>query len=148
MWKTVIAMGNGKYVPNGPLVLDTEKTFNTMRQSFSQFGLGTRTGIDLPNEMSGFPGSENKPGLLLDLAIGQYDTYTPIQLAQYVSTIANGGNRVQPHLVKEIREPIMENNELGPIVEEIQPKVLNHLDMKDEWIEACSRGLPNGYAGW
>ncbi|MEH7353163.1 penicillin-binding protein 2 [Neobacillus drentensis] len=141
MWKTVIAMGNGKYVPNGPLVLDTEKTFNTMRQSFSQFGLGTRTGIDLPNEMSGFPGSENKPGLLLDLAIGQYDTYTPIQLAQYVSTIANGGNRVQPHIVKEIREPIMENNELGPIVEEIQPKVLNHLDMKDEWIKRVQEGF-------
>jgi len=141
MFKTVIAMGHGKYVPNGPLVLDTEKTFNTMRQSFSQFGLGTRTGIDLPNEMSGFPGSENKPGLLLDLAIGQYDTYTPIQLAQYVSTIANGGNRVQPHVVKEIREPIMDSNELGPIVEEIQPKVLNHLDMKDEWIKRVQEGF-------
>ncbi|MFZ7945410.1 peptidoglycan D,D-transpeptidase FtsI family protein [Neobacillus sp. 19] len=141
MWKTVIAMGHGKYVPNGPLVLDTEKTFNTMRQSFSQFGLGTRTGIDLPNEMSGFPGSDNRPGLLLDLSIGQYDTYTPIQLAQYVSTIANGGNRVQPHIVKEIREPVMDSNELGPIVEEIQPKVLNHLDMKDEWIKRVQEGF-------
>jgi len=141
MWKTVIAMGQGKYIPKGPLVIDTEKTFSTMRQSFSQFGLGTRTGVDLPNEMSGFPGSDNKPGLLLDFAIGQYDTYTPIQLAQYVSTIANGGNRVQPHIVKEIREPIMENNELGPIVEEIQPKVLNHLDMKDEWIKRVQEGF-------
>jgi len=141
MWKTVIAMGQGKYIPKGPLVIDTEKTFSTMRQSFSQFGLGTRTGVDLPNEMSGFPGSDNKPGLLLDFAIGQYDTYTTIQLAQYVSTIANGGNRVQPHIVKEIREPIMENNELGPIVEEIQPKVLNHLDMKDEWIKRVQEGF-------
>ncbi|MCL6571070.1 MAG: penicillin-binding protein 2 [Bacillus sp. (in: Bacteria)] len=141
MWKTVIAMGNGKYIPNGPLALDTATTFNTMRQSFGQFGLGTRTGIDLPNEMSGFPGSENKSGLLLDLAIGQYDTYTPIQLAQYVATIANGGNRVQPHIVKEIREPLMENNELGPIIEEIQPKVLNRLDMKDEWIERVQEGF-------
>jgi cell division protein FtsI/penicillin-binding protein 2 len=141
MWKTVIAMGNGKYIPNGPLALDTATTFNTMRQSFGQFGLGTRTGIDLPNEMSGFPGSENKSGLLLDLAIGQYDTYTPIQMAQYVATIANGGNRVQPHIVKEIREPLMENNELGPIIEEIQPKVLNRLDMKDEWIERVQEGF-------
>ncbi|MFK9093302.1 peptidoglycan D,D-transpeptidase FtsI family protein [Bacillus salipaludis] len=141
MWKTVIAMGQGKYIPKGPLVLETEKTFSTMRQSFSQFGLGTRTGIDLPNEMSGFPGSDNKPGLLLDFAIGQYDTYTPIQLAQYVSTIANGGNRVQPHIVKEIREPVMENNELGPIIEEIQPKVLNHLDMKGEWIKRVQEGF-------
>ncbi len=141
MWKTVIAMANGKYIPNGPLVLETTKTFNTMRQSFSQFGLGTRTGIDLPNEMSGFPGTENIPGKLLDFAIGQYDTYTPLQLAQYVSTIANGGNRVQPHIVKEIREPVMENNELGPIVEEIQPRVLNRVDMKDEWINRVQEGF-------
>ncbi|WP_084374925.1 peptidoglycan D,D-transpeptidase FtsI family protein [Neobacillus soli] len=142
MWKTIIAMGNGRYVANNPLILETEKTFNTMRQSFGQFGLGTRTGIDLPNEMSGFPGNEiHNPGKLLDLGIGQYDTYTPIQLAQYVSTIANGGNRVQPHIVKEIREPIMENNQLGPIVKEIQPKVLNRLDMKDDWIKRVRDGF-------
>lgn len=141
MWKTVIAMAGGKYVPNGTLNMETAKTFNTMRQSFSQFGLGTRTGIDLPNEMSGFPGTENIPGKLLDFAIGQYDTYTPMQLAQYVSTIANGGNRVQPHIVKEIREPVMENNELGPIVEEIEPKVLNRIDMKDAWIKRVQEGF-------
>ncbi|MBT2734328.1 penicillin-binding protein 2 [Bacillus sp. ISL-7] len=140
MWKTVIAMAGGQYRPNQPLPLDYS-AFDTMRQSFSQFGLGTRTGIDLPNEMSGFPGPERTPGLLLFLSIGQYDTYTPIQLAQYVSTIANGGNRIQPHLVKEIREPEMENNELGPIVEEIQPKVLNRLDMKQSWINRVQEGF-------
>lgn len=140
MWKTVIAMAGGQYIPNQPLPLDYS-AFDTMRQSFSQFGLGTRTGIDLPNEMSGFPGPERTPGLLLFLSIGQYDTYTPIQLAQYVSTIANGGNRIQPHLVKEIREPEMENNELGPIVEEIQPKVLNRLDMKQSWIKRVQEGF-------
>ncbi|MBT2701561.1 penicillin-binding protein 2 [Bacillus sp. ISL-40] len=140
MWKTVIAMAGGQYRPNQPLPLDYS-AFDTMRQSFSQFGLGTRTGIDLPNEMSGFPGPERTPGLLLFLSIGQYDTYTPIQLAQYVSTIANGGNRIQPHLVKEIREPEMENNELGPIVEEIQPKVLNRLDMKQSWIKRVQEGF-------
>ncbi|WP_088090538.1 penicillin-binding protein 2 [Bacillus sp. OV166] len=140
MWKTVIAMAGGQYRQNQPLPLDYS-AFDTMRQSFSQFGLGTRTGIDLPNEMSGFPGPERTPGLLLFLSIGQYDTYTPIQLAQYVSTIANGGNRIQPHLVKEIREPEMENNELGPIVEEIQPKVLNRLDMKQSWIKRVQEGF-------
>lgn len=141
MWKTVIAMANGKYVPHGTLNMETEKTFNTMRQSFSQFGLGTRTGIDLPNEMTGFAGNETIPGKLLDFAIGQYDTYTPMQLAQYVSTIANGGNRVQPHIVKEIHEPNMENNELGPIIEEIQPKVLNRLDMKESWVKRVQEGF-------
>jgi len=141
MWKTVIAMAHGKYVPHGTLNMETAKTFNTMRQSFSQFGLGTRTGIDLPNEMSGFQGTENIPGKLLDFAIGQYDTYTPMQLAQYVSTIANGGNRVQPHIVKEIREPVMDSKELGPIVEEMEPKVLNRLDMKDAWIKRVQEGF-------
>jgi cell division protein FtsI/penicillin-binding protein 2 len=140
MFKTVIAMAGGKYIPHGPLPLNLD-TFDTMRRSFSQFGLGAKTGIDLPNESSGFKGPEKISGLLLDLAIGQYDTYTPMQLAQYVSTIANGGYRVQPHLVKEIRDPLLENNEMGPIVQEIQPTILNKLDMKDDWIKRVQDGF-------
>ena len=81
---------------------------------------------------------ETSPGKLLDLAIGQYDTYTPMQLAQYVSTIANGGNRMQPHIVKEIRDPVDDNEELGPIAKENSPTVLNRLNMKDEWIETSA----------
>uniref|UniRef100_UPI000AB3BAE2 peptidoglycan D,D-transpeptidase FtsI family protein n=1 Tax=Neobacillus mesonae TaxID=1193713 RepID=UPI000AB3BAE2 len=140
MFKTVIRIAGGHYVYGQPLSINPA-AFNTVRKSFSQFGLGVRTGIDLPNEMTGFPGSETIPGKLMDLAIGQYDTYTPIQLAQYVSTIANGGNRMQPHVVKEIREPIMDNNKLGPVIEEIQPKVLNTLDMKEEWIKRVQQGF-------
>lgn len=151
MWKTVIAMAGGHYVFDQPLPLNMG-TFDTMRQSFAQFGLGVRTGIDLPNETAGFPGPERKPGLLLDLAIGQYDTYTNMQLAQYVSTIANGGYRIQPHILKEIRDPSQENNQLGPIVKEIQPTILNRIDEPDEWIKRVQEGFkmvmqtPNGTA--
>ncbi|MDQ1001498.1 cell division protein FtsI/penicillin-binding protein 2 [Neobacillus niacini] len=140
MWKTVIEMAGGQYAPNKPLPLDVT-AFDTMRQSFSQFGLGTKTGIDLPNESTGYAGPLKQPGLLLDLAIGQYDTYTVMQLAQYVSTIANGGYRVQPHIVKEIREPVLESNELGPIVQEIEPTILNRIDGKDEWIDRVQEGF-------
>ncbi|MEH7274618.1 peptidoglycan D,D-transpeptidase FtsI family protein, partial [Neobacillus vireti] len=140
MWKTVIEMANGQYSPNRPLPLDLT-AFDTMRQSFSQFGLGTKTGIDLPNESTGYTGPTKQSGLLLDLAIGQYDTYTVMQLAQYISTIANGGYRVQPHIVKEIREPVLENNELGPIVQEIEPNILNRIDGKDEWIDRVQEGF-------
>jgi cell division protein FtsI/penicillin-binding protein 2 len=141
MFKTVIAMGGGHYVPDGPLSLNP-KTWDTMRQSFAQFGLGSRTGIDLPNESTGFKGQDKLPGLLLDLAIGQYDTYTPMQMAQYISTIANGGYRVQPHLVKEIREPLLENNnQMGPIFQEIQPKILNKINMQDDWIKRVQQGF-------
>ncbi len=140
MFRTAIAIGGGNYVPNQSLRIK-DGAFSTIRNSFAQFGLGVRTGIDLPNEMSGFKGIETNSGKLLDLAIGQYDTYTPMQLAQYVSTIANGGNRMQPHIVREIRDPVDDNEVLGPIVEENAPTVLNRLKMKDEWIQRVQTGF-------
>lgn len=140
MFKTAIAMGEGNYVYNRPLSIKKE-AFNTFRDSFSQFGLGIKTGIDLPNEASGYKGSLTTPGLLMDMAIGQYDTYTTMQLAQYVSTIANGGYRIQPRVVREIREPLMEVDELGPVIEEIQPTVLNRVELQDGWMERVQEGF-------
>jgi cell division protein FtsI/penicillin-binding protein 2 len=64
-----------------------------------------------------------------------------MQLAQYISTIANGGYRVQPHIVKEIREPVLETNEMGPVIKEIEPNILNRIDMKDEWINRVQDGF-------
>jgi penicillin-binding protein A len=140
MWKTVIEMAGGRYVPHQPLPLDLT-TFDTIRQSFSQFGLGSKTGIDLPNESTGYVGPIKQSGLLLDLVIGQYDTYTVMQLAQYVSTIANGGYRIQPHIVKEIREPLLDSKEMGPIIKEIKPTVLNRIDAKEEWLDRVQEGF-------
>ncbi len=140
MFRTAISIGKGKYAPHEPLDLEIT-AFDTIRDNFSQFGLGVRTGIDLPNEQVGFKGSDTRPGFLLDLVIGQYDMYTPMQMAQYVSTIANGGYRVQPHLVKEIREPLEDSSKLGPISEEIEPKILNRLDMKTKWIKRVQEGF-------
>ncbi|GAM13673.1 cell division protein FtsI [peptidoglycan synthetase] /transpeptidase, penicillin binding protein transpeptidase domain [Mesobacillus selenatarsenatis SF-1] len=140
MFMTAINIGKGNYRYDKPLYLEPQ-AFNTMRNYFSQFGLGTRTGIDLPNEMVGFKGTETRPGLLLDFAIGQYDTYTTLQLAQYVSTIANGGNRLQPRIVKEIREPVMKNNEVGPVLNELEPVILNKVDGKPEWFDRVQEGF-------
>lgn len=140
MFRTAINIGGGTYIPNHSLSINP-KAFTTMRNSYAQFGLGVRTGIDLPNEMVGFKGTETSPGKLLDLSIGQYDTYTPMQLAQYVSTIANGGYRMKPHIVKEIREPVEDNEELGSVAEEITPTVLNRLPMKDSWIQHVQEGF-------
>lgn len=141
MFRTAIAIGNGIYEYDQPLRMNTGQALDTIRQSFSEFGLGTRTGIDLPNEQIGYKGPVELPGFLLDLVIGQYDTYTPMQLAQYVSTIANGGYRIQPRMVREIREPLLDNNKLGPIVEEIKPSILNRLDLKDGWLESVHEGF-------
>ena len=141
MFYTAINIGEGTYRPNAPIRLNLDKGFDTIRDSFAQYGLGVRTGIDLPGEQIGYKGNGNLPGFLLDIVIGQFDTYSNMQLAQYVSTIANGGNRMEPHIVKEIREPLLENNELGPIVEEIQPKVLNRVDAKEEWFDRVHEGF-------
>ena len=96
---TAIKVGKGNYQYNKPLVIDKE-AFNIYRNTFAEFGLGVKTGIDLPNEITGLKGNDSTSGLLLDLSIGQNDTYTPIQLAQYISTIANNGTRMQPYLYK------------------------------------------------
>ncbi|MGG2952065.1 peptidoglycan D,D-transpeptidase FtsI family protein [Geobacillus stearothermophilus] len=140
MFKTAIAIGGGVYRPHQPLDINPA-AFTTMRHYFSQFGLGVKTGIDLPNELGGFQGQSKLPGFLLDLAIGQYDMYTPMQLAQYVSTIANGGYRMKPQLVKEIREPSIDGKEPSRVIKRFEPVVLNRVDMKTEYIERVQEGF-------
>ncbi|MFL6517791.1 MAG: peptidoglycan D,D-transpeptidase FtsI family protein [Bacillus sp. (in: firmicutes)] len=140
MFQTAIRIGKGKYQYDKPLNISS-KAFDTIRNSFASFGLGTRTGIDLPNEQSGFKGQSTLPGYLLDLAIGQYDTYSAMQLAQYVSTIANGGYRMQPHVVKQMLASKDGTDELGPVVHEISPTVLNTIDVKPEWMYRVHLGF-------
>ena len=77
---------------------------NKLRSTFASYGLGTETGIDLPNESTGYVPKEFTIGNYLTDAFGQFDNYTPMQLAQYVATIANDGKRVAPHLVQGIYE--------------------------------------------
>ena len=96
---TAIKVGKGTYKYNKPLAIDTE-AFNTYRNTFAEFGLGVKTGIDLPNEITGLKGTSTTTGLLLDFSNGQYDNYTPIQLSQYINTIANNGTRMRPYLYK------------------------------------------------
>ncbi|MFJ7727680.1 peptidoglycan D,D-transpeptidase FtsI family protein [Neobacillus sp. NPDC097160] len=141
MFHTAINIGKGHYEYDKPLNFTNKFAFETIRNSFASFGLGTRTGIDLPSEQSGFKGQSKLPGHLLDLVIGQYDTYSAMQLAQYVSTIANGGNRMQPHVVKQIREPASETDELGQVLQEINPTVLNTIDAKKEWMNRVQLGF-------
>lgn len=100
MFNIAMRLGGASYVYNGPLNIDIE-AFNTFRSYFSQFGLGVYTGLDVNNESLGYRGFSSLGGHLLDFAIGQYDTYTTIQLAQYISTIANDGLRVKPRLLLE-----------------------------------------------
>lgn len=124
-----------------------EDTLQKMRNGYAQFGLGVQTGIDLPNESTGYQGILDTPGKILDLAIGQFDTYTPMQMVQYISTIANGGYRVQPRLLKEVRQPSPDGKVLGNIVEEVEPKILNRISNTEEQINHVKKGLRQVYVG-
>ncbi|MEH7355603.1 penicillin-binding protein 2 [Neobacillus drentensis] len=144
MFLTAMKIGGQQtYIPNGPLTINKVEAINKFRKNFAQFGLGVRTGIDLPGEQTGYGAGQIPPdaGKVLDYAIGQYDTYTPLQLVQYISTIANGGFRIQPHIAKEIRKPTSNSDELGPIIQEINPTILNKVDMKESWIKHVQEGL-------
>ncbi|MDV2683171.1 penicillin-binding transpeptidase domain-containing protein [Alkalihalophilus lindianensis] len=117
------------------------EAYDQSRYLFSQFGLGADTGIDLPGSSTGLQGGRTQPGNLLDLMIGQYDTYTPLQLVQYVSTIANDGYRVKPRLVSEIREPSVSADEPGAILHKFEPTILNRVDMSDADLNRVQQGF-------
>ncbi|MDD1505456.1 penicillin-binding protein 2, partial [Lysinibacillus sp. CNPSo 3705] len=148
MFKTALLINGTPYSYGMPLRLNDD-TFPKMRNSYAQFGLGVNTGIDLPNEVSGVQGPTGPAygGKALDLAIGQYDTYTPLQLAQYISTVANGGYRIQPHVVKEVREPSKDGQSLGQLVTEIGPTILNQIDNSQSEINYVKQGLRRVYTG-
>lgn len=76
------------------------------------FGLGYKTGIELPYEQAGTVASDESAkannetmtvGGLLSAAIGQsYNDFTPIQMAKYIAMVSNGGKAVNPTLIKNI----------------------------------------------
>ncbi len=138
-FKIAIALGGGVYQYNQPLVINP-KAFDIYRNFYQQFGLGVKTGIDLPIESLGYKGNSTKSGHLLDFAMGQYDTYTPIQLLQYVSTIANDGYRLTPHLLKEVYEST-KNEELTKMIYQVNPQVLNKIDIDDKYIKRVQDGF-------
>ncbi len=140
-----INITNNKYKYNMKLDV-TEDDFNKFRNMFKSYGLGNITGIDLPNETTGIIGKTIKNDLLLNLSIGQYDTYTPIELFQYVNTIASLGERRKPSLMMEIK-----NNNSSILSNEYN--ILNRVDLDDMYIErlkeamhmAITSGTARGY---
>lgn len=130
---TAINVGKGSYSYNKPLKIDAE-AFNIYRNTFSSFGLGVKTEIDLPFESLGYKGKSTKPGHLLDFSIGQYDTYTPIQLSQYIGTIANNGSRIKPFLLKGYY-----NN--GDISNQTEVNVLNKVETEEKYMKRVQKGF-------
>lgn len=143
IYMSILAMRMGgfyNFQQRQPVGIDPEATANKMRQYYRQFGLGTQTGIIL-NESIGQLGTNPDPGLVMFLSFGQFDTYTPLQLAQFSATMANGGTRFAPRLVSEIRGTDPESGEVGELIHEIPPKIMNYIDVTDEQMERVQYGM-------
>lgn len=146
-FKTAIRVNGQEYYREMKLNFN-QKAFDTYRNMYHAFGLGVKTGIDLPIESKGYSSVDKSAGNLLDFVMGQYETYTPVQLLQYVSTIAMNGNRIKPHLLKEVRDYS------GEVLYKAPTEVLNIVDVKSENLKRVQEGfyavmhMPGGYGNW
>lgn len=126
-------------------VTTNKDNFDVYRNTFKEFGLGVKTEIDLPIESIGNSSNKYTPDLYMNLVIGQLDTYTPIQLSQYITTISSNGNRLRPRLLKEIYSNL-DNNTL---LEKVKPTILNTVTTKEEYLNRVQAGfrevMVNGY---
>lgn len=155
MMKLAMKEGHAKYIPNQYISAD-QNLFSKMRGYYNQFGLGVKTGIDLPGEASGIEGASlNDEGLMkvgsaLDLSYGNYDAYTLIQMAQYVSTIANGGYRMKPYIVQSINDTL-KNGDANSVAYSNSPTVLNKVGVTPSQLDVVKQGfyqVTHGTLGW
>ncbi|HIW93356.1 MAG TPA: penicillin-binding protein [Candidatus Flavonifractor merdipullorum] len=112
----------------------------------SMFGLGQKTGIEITGEKTGRVagpaasealGQEWYDGLLLSAAIGQGTTEcTPIQLANYIVTLVNGGNRYPVHLLKTVK-----TSDYSQVVEEYSAEPLDSINISEENLETVKEGI-------
>ena len=116
-----------------------------LEQYAAAFGLGESTGIELSEATGWMDGPEYTEshgqtwyeGNTLPAAIGQGNSrFTPLQLANYVATLANGGTHYSAHLLKEVK-----SNDYSQVVERYEPQVLNHLDIEPENLAAVTEGM-------
>lgn len=116
-----------------------------LEQYAAAFGLGESTGIELSEATGWMDGPEYTEshgqtwyeGNTLPAAIGQGNSrFTPLQLANYVATLANGGTHYSAHLLKEVK-----SNDYSQVVERYEPQVLNQLDIEPENLAAVTEGM-------
>ena len=116
-----------------------------MNEYSRKLGLGIPTGIEISEKsgiLAGPDYSESvgniwNPGNTLQAAIGQSDnTFTPLQLCMYTSTLINGGTRYRAHLLKEVKTyPDMET------VASVSPEVLDTIEFKSGILETIKRAM-------
>ena len=118
---------------------------DTLVDYATRFGLGQKTGIELPEKVGGVGSPERSEALgqkwyegnILNVAIGQDNTQvTPIQLANYIATLVNGGTRYSTHLLKEVK-----SNDFSQILYTYEPEAVETIEIQTENLEAVKAGM-------
>ncbi len=145
MYKSIVVSCDTYYY-----VLANDLGIDNIASFIGQFGFGSRTGIDIEGEFVGvLPSPEWKvkrfkkpeqqrwfPGETISVGIGQgYNSYTPLQLAQAVATLANDGVMFRPHLVDYIENPMTGERAY------VQPKASRTISLKDRNLELIKRAM-------
>lgn len=141
MVQTALGIMGLTYQPNMIAAIgNLESAMGKLRSTFGEYGLGSATGIDLPDESTGFIPKDYDLANYITNSFGQFDNYTPMQLAQYVATIANSGVRVAPRIV----EGIYGNNDkggLGDLIQQLKPTEMNKVNISDSDMSILQQGF-------
>lgn len=130
---------------------------DTLDKYAKYFGLGIKTGIELPHEVGGTLASKEyaksinrgwNPGDTLNASIGQgYNRFTTLQMAKYTAMIANGGNRIDVSIIKSIQNADgleVSKDEIRKYTNEklgIKKNEEEQISIKPEYIEAVKQGM-------
>ncbi len=110
----------------------------TLTDYFKQFGLGVRTGVEV-DDTAGIltqPDTNGFGGDTLQISIGQMNAFTPLQLACYTSTLANGGTHYKATLIDKVV-----SYNMSETYKEIKPEVTNKVKMSDSNLAAVKKGM-------
>ena len=141
MVQTALGIMGLTYQPNMIAGIgNLDSAMGKLRSTFGEYGLGSATGIDLPDESTGFIPKDYDLANYITNSFGQFDNYTPMQLAQYVATIANDGVRMAPRIV----EGIYGNNDkggLGDLIQKLQPSEMNKVNISASDMSILQQGF-------
>ena len=141
MVQTALGIMGLTYQPNMIAGIgNLDSAMGKLRSTFGEYGLGSATGIDLPDESTGFIPKDYDLANYITNSFGQFDNYTPMQLAQYVATIANDRVRMAPRIV----EGVYGNNDkggLGDLIQQLQPSEMNKVNISASDMSILQQGF-------
>lgn len=110
----------------------------TLTDYYKDFGLGVKTGVEI-DDAKGIllePKSNGFGGDTLQISIGQLNAFTPLQLANYTATLANGGTRYKASLISQVV-----SYDMAETYKDIKPEVVTKVEMTENYLEAVKEGM-------